>query len=251
MHRTSGLGLRRQYQAGSKLDATPDLRRIDEDYNADERFANDSNPGTIVRKKSSWFKRNSNVGDDDLQAPTSGGSTPPSKSSSNDTFRPHLNTELPVPPKKKGFSIGRLFKKRNSRPEMIVSGTYRQPSVLMQASCLTSFLATDIFDETASVEDSIVEAQRQSHAGRVEDPRARQIEPQRNWLAKLFHVKPVSKFICFSVGKGRARQEVATILKEWKRYGIRDIQVDKERNIVFGRVAAKNCKLQITVLGHG
>ena len=244
VHRPSGLGLRQQYQAGSRLDVAPDLRRIDEDNNADERFVNDSNQGTIVRKKSSWFKRNSKVGDGDFQTPTLGGSTPPSQSSSNDAFRPQLNAEVPVPPKKKGFSIGKLFKKRNSKPEMTVSGTYSQPSVLMRASYLTLFPATDIFDETASVEDSIVEAQRQSHAGRVEDPRARQIEPQRNWLAKLFHVKPVSKFICFSVGKRRARQEVATILKEWKRYGIREIQVDKERNIVFGRVTAKNCKFR-------
>lgn len=134
VHRPSGLGLRQQYQAGSRLDVPPDLRRIDEDDNADERFVNDSNQGTIVRKKSSWFKRNSKAGDDDFQTPTSGGSTLPSQSSSNDTFRPQLNAEVPVPPKKKGFSIGKLFKKRNSKPEMIVSGKYSQPSVLMRAS---------------------------------------------------------------------------------------------------------------------
>jgi serine/threonine-protein kinase HSL1 (negative regulator of Swe1 kinase) len=76
------------------------------------------------------------------------------------------------------------------------------------------------------------------------DPAKRQIEPQQNWLAKLFNVKPASKIICFSVSDRRARQEIVTILKEWKRYGIRELQVDKRGNRVFGKVAAKNCKLR-------
>ena len=111
---------------------------------------------------------------------------------------------------------------------------------------LTNFIAQDVCEDNTSFQDSIVEPQRQSHAAREanhEDPRARQIAPQQNWLAKLFHVKPAAKFICFTVSKRRARQEITTILREWKRYGLRDVQVDKERNIVFGRVASKNCKL--------
>ncbi len=74
------------------------------------------------------------------------------------------------------------------------------------------------------------------------DPRARQIAPQQNWLAKLFKVKPVSRYLCFCVTKRRARQEIGRVLKEWKRYGLEDVQIDKDRNIVFGRVALGNCK---------
>lgn len=48
--------------------------------------------------------------------------------------------------------------------------------------------------------------------------------------------------ICFQVSKIKARQEVTRVLREWKKYGLRNVQVDKHRNIVFGRVAAKNCK---------
>jgi hypothetical protein len=40
----------------------------------------------------------------------------------------------------------------------------------------------------------------------------------------------------------RARQEVVFLLREWRRYGIRGIQVDKQRNIVFGKLGAKNCR---------
>ena len=106
-------------------------------------------------------------------------------------------------------------------------------------------VANNIFDDNASMQESIVEGHKYHHARNTsgeDDQRSRQIEPQRNWLAKLFHVKPVSKFICFCVPKRRARQELTSLLKEWRRYGIKDVEIDKQRNIVFGKVGAKNCK---------
>lgn len=70
----------------------------------------------------------------------------------------------------------------------------------------------------------------------------RNIEVKQNWLTRLFRVKPATSYICMTLPRRRARQEVAILLREWRRYGIRDIQVDKQRNIIFARVAAKNCK---------
>jgi serine/threonine-protein kinase HSL1, negative regulator of Swe1 kinase len=77
---------------------------------------------------------------------------------------------------------------------------------------------------------------------RGEDATTRNIEPQQSWLARLFRVKPATKHLCFSISRRRARQEMVILLKEWRKYGIRDVQVDKERNIVFARVGEKNCK---------
>ncbi|KAL2133332.1 hypothetical protein VTI74DRAFT_2527 [Chaetomium olivicolor] len=68
----------------------------------------------------------------------------------------------------------------------------------------------------------------------------RKIEVQQNWLARLFRVKPAMRHLCFTMLKRRARQEVAILLREWRKYGIRDVEVDKERNIIFARVGAKN-----------
>lgn len=70
----------------------------------------------------------------------------------------------------------------------------------------------------------------------------RNIEPQQNWLARLFRVKPATKHLCFSISPRRARQETVILLKEWRQYGIRDIEVDKQRNIVFAQLGQKNCK---------
>lgn len=78
-----------------------------------------------------------------------------------------------------------------------------------------------------------------------EDGSNRQIADQRNWFAKLFKVKPVTRYLCFTISKREARRAIFQILKGWKKYGIKDIQVDKKRNMVFAKVGPKNCKSQL------
>lgn len=74
---------------------------------------------------------------------------------------------------------------------------------------------------------------------------ARQIEPQQNWLARLFRVRPAMRYLCLQISCRRARQEVTILLREWRKWGMRDIQVDKDRNVVFARVSKKNCKWKV------
>ncbi|CAN8100656.1 unnamed protein product [Discula destructiva] len=81
---------------------------------------------------------------------------------------------------------------------------------------------------------SMTQANEETSAG------ARKIEPQQNWLARLFHVKPATRYLCLQISSRRARQEVAILLREWRKWGIRDVEVDKERNILFARVGKKN-----------
>lgn len=70
----------------------------------------------------------------------------------------------------------------------------------------------------------------------------RQIEPQQNWLARLFNVKPATRYLCFTMSCRRTRQELAFCLKEWRPYGVQGIQVDKERNIIFAGIGRHNRK---------
>lgn len=83
---------------------------------------------------------------------------------------------------------------------------------------------------------SMTQANEENSAG------ARKIEPQQNWLARLFHVKPATRYLCLQISSRRARQEVTILLREWRKWGIRDVEVDKERNILFARVGKKNCE---------
>lgn len=81
-----------------------------------------------------------------------------------------------------------------------------------------------------------------------DDEPARKIDPQQNWLSRLFRVKPATRHLCLGMSQRRARQEVVMLLRDWRRYGIRDIEVDKERNIVFAKVGSDNCKRLAAIL---
>ena len=73
------------------------------------------------------------------------------------------------------------------------------------------------------------------------DGGGRKIEVHQNWLARLFRVKPATRYLCLTVPRRRARQEVAHLLREWRKYGIKDVEVDRSRDLVFARLDAKNC----------
>ena len=70
-------------------------------------------------------------------------------------------------------------------------------------------------------------------------PRA--IQPHQNWLQRFLRVKPATAILSFSIGKVRARKEIAGLLREWRKYGIRDIVVDKETCRIWAKVARVNC----------
>ena len=72
-------------------------------------------------------------------------------------------------------------------------------------------------------------------------PRVIQPQPQ-NWLARFLRIKPAVNVLCFQVSKMRARKEVAAIFREWRKYGMRDIMVDKVAGRIWARVDVKNCR---------
>lgn len=63
-----------------------------------------------------------------------------------------------------------------------------------------------------------------------------------NWLAKFLHIKPASRILCFQVGRGRVRQELVRLLRDWKRFGVRDVTFDRVTNIVNFRIDKSNRK---------
>jgi serine/threonine-protein kinase HSL1 (negative regulator of Swe1 kinase) len=73
----------------------------------------------------------------------------------------------------------------------------------------------------------------------------RPIHISQNWFAKFFHVKPATKLITLSVTKARARKEIVKILKEWRKYGLRDVISEKRvgsGDVIKGRVDEMNCE---------
>ncbi len=142
---SEGLDLRQQYKAGLKKDAALVLPKIEEVKKDEDSFEGESNASTILRKTSGWFKRNSRSGDD-FRGSTGGSESWRSQSSYstvqdpyNRPQNPHLDSSLlPESPKKKISKLGRWFKKRNSKPNMTLSGMLGDFRVFARTRLLTT-----------------------------------------------------------------------------------------------------------------
>ena len=81
--------------------------------------------------------------------------------------------------------------------------------------------------------------------GRGPHPLTTQTRPiqQRahNWLARFLGIKPAVHVLCFQVNKLRARREIANVFREWRKFGMRDVIVDKAAGRVWARVDGNNC----------
>jgi serine/threonine-protein kinase HSL1 (negative regulator of Swe1 kinase) len=65
---------------------------------------------------------------------------------------------------------------------------------------------------------------------------------QMNWLSRFLHIKPASKILCFHIARGKVRQDLVRLLRDWQRFGIRDVSFNRETNTINARVNKNNRK---------
>jgi len=63
-----------------------------------------------------------------------------------------------------------------------------------------------------------------------------------NWLSRFLHIKPANKTLCFQIGRGKVRQDLVRLLRDWQRFGIRDVTFDRDTNIINAGVDKNNRK---------
>ncbi|KAI1111862.1 hypothetical protein F5Y14DRAFT_288461 [Nemania sp. NC0429] len=187
-----------------------------------ETTAEDFNRPTITKKKSTWFKRGSKERED-IEDP---------KEASTANRIDHLasastSSSTDGPTRKKSFSLAFWRNSKNSS-DMQMSREASENEDISNPKPVRMF--------SHPARPYYHDGSNKGGDGAAK----RNIEPQQNWLARLFRVKPATKHLCFSLSRRRARQEIVILLKEWRQYGIRDIEVDKQRNIVFARLGSKN-----------
>lgn len=76
-------------------------------------------------------------------------------------------------------------------------------------------------------------------------PRPGPPELQMNWLSRFLHIKPASQTLCFQIGRGKVRQDLVRLLRDWQRFGIRDVTYDRETNVINARVDKNNRKCSL------
>ncbi|CAN9450344.1 unnamed protein product [Alternaria alternata] len=65
-------------------------------------------------------------------------------------------------------------------------------------------------------------------------------EIQMNWLSRFLQIKPASKTLCFHIGRGKVRQDLVRLLRDWQRFGVQDVSLDREVNSISARIDKSN-----------
>lgn len=185
-----------------------------------EQYAHDTSQPSIsspVKKKKSWFKRSSKLD-------TDGETLVESKDGKQRTVSCETRNSTST------STTATSTKKRNFSFPFWKSNRHRDSKMINE-------------DETSQIQETAATKADRKGQGlqKSSSGSSRNIEVKQNWLTRLFRVKPATSYICMNLSRKRTRQEVSTLLRKWRKYGIMDIQVDKERNIVFARVGAENC----------
>ena len=100
-----------------------------------------------------------------------------------------------------------------------------------------------------NVSTTSVAGNRPSNDGRQKKGKSapqtpRVIQPQhQNWFARFLRIKPAVSVVCFQTSKVKARKEIARVFKEWRKYGIKDIVIDRYAARIWVQLAEKNCKI--------
>jgi serine/threonine-protein kinase HSL1, negative regulator of Swe1 kinase len=223
-------------------------------------------------RKWSWFKRQSEVVDDLPPPPPLKNSPPKAKkapthaasashASSNDS-RTIMNsredkcgTVEMVPAlqaKKKWFS--KMFGKVNKNTGVAAT----EHVILQDAASETDSAAASTDDLLAEPRENKMNGNTSKAANQESDDETetmpatladnsggnRAVYITQNWFARFFHIKPASRVICLNMSKAKARKEILKILREWKKYGLRDVASERSGggDTITGRVDSMNCK---------
>ncbi|KAK2836083.1 hypothetical protein FQN49_006702 [Arthroderma sp. PD_2] len=60
------------------------------------------------------------------------------------------------------------------------------------------------------------------------------------WFSKFLPMTPASKVFALNISKPRAKKEILKILKEWKKYGLEELHLDKQNDKICGSVGELN-----------
>ena len=208
-------------------------------YNAEDEDDHVYDADKTLRKKKSWFKRGNRI---------------ESGAESAETRRASNMTEPITAGKAQEDQTEDATKRRNfSFPFWKSSNKDQETKMTLEGECLISreraegdklMSCAAVGDDAESLHAAkkAVASRRPSGFTQSHSDSTRNIAVKQNWLTRLFRVKPSTNYLCMTLSSKRARQEVVILLREWRRYGMRSIQVDKQRNIIFARLGSNNCK---------
>ena len=211
----------------------------------------------VGTRKWSWFKRSSDPGADGPPMPPA--KNPPSEIEPNELEKsvsqgssnisrgkslPMDADEVEATAEKKRKWFQKMFSRGKTKEQ--VKPAPNDHEVINDLSETESDPASSenlLIDHKAAKAKKLVKHHTPSRTDADTNAGERPIHVSQNWFAKVFHIKPASKLIILSVRKARARKEIVKVLREWRKYGVRDVVSEKRTrsgDLITGRVDDMN-----------
>ncbi|RAL11003.1 serine/threonine-protein kinase [Aspergillus homomorphus CBS 101889] len=101
--------------------------------------------------------------------------------------------------------------------------------------------------ETAETNQLLEQTQEPEHTFDTDDSNIRPL-PERppnpgrsqNWFARVFHFKPATRVVALNTSTTKARKDVHRILRDWKKYGMQDVYLNRDKRVIYGTVGEGN-----------
>ncbi|CAK41303.1 uncharacterized protein An12g08530, partial [Aspergillus niger] len=62
----------------------------------------------------------------------------------------------------------------------------------------------------------------------------------QNWFARVFQLKPATRVIALNTSTTKARKYIHKTMREWKKWGMEDVYLDKDKRVIYGSVGEVN-----------
>ncbi|PYH71125.1 serine/threonine-protein kinase [Aspergillus vadensis CBS 113365] len=62
----------------------------------------------------------------------------------------------------------------------------------------------------------------------------------QNWFARVFQLKPATRVIALNTSTTKARKYIHKTMREWKKWGMEEVYLDKDKRVIYGSVGEVN-----------
>jgi len=199
------------------------------------------------QRKWSWLGKKGTASSEDLPPTPPRKDTPKEKPST--TFAGLSSTSIEA--KQDDATLEETEAKKRSWFQKVFIKCRKEKNVCIESD---HKVVPDDEDEAYSMEDLLPPARRgptrRGHRKlpsmeRIADSSAPpQPEANQNWFTKFLHLKPATSVVVMQASKAHARKEIVKVLREWRKFGIRDVAVERRPtgDVIQARVDATNCK---------
>ncbi|RAK74769.1 serine/threonine-protein kinase [Aspergillus fijiensis CBS 313.89] len=141
-------------------------------------------------------------------------------------------------------TLGESHANEKQSPSKAKTGFFRR---LINRRTSKSGQSRESEPESAETDQPLEQPQQSEHTFDTSDSNSKSLPDRpcnpgrsQNWFARVFHFKPATRVVALNTSTTKARKDVHRILRDWKKYGMQDVHLDRDRRVIYATVGEAN-----------